>query len=156
MKRSRIYSALRVCSGALFLSLCAPSTALACDTLANARLDSTCVVMPREGVQGVWFDVNTAGSLRTAKLEVPELRLQIEVFQRVEAGRVSESADLRAALQLMKESLATLEGTISAHVAEARRTREDAAQARSWYRSPWMLWGAGVASGALLAVVVTM
>jgi len=61
-----------------------PSKAFACDTIENATLDSSCVVMAREGQRGVWFSLSEAERLRKASLIVPELQLQIKKFEESE------------------------------------------------------------------------
>lgn len=154
MKRSRTCSVLLACSVAL-AALTAPVTALACDTVEQATLKSTCVVMPLEGRQGVWFDVKTADTLRRAKLLVPELQLQVDKYDLVEKKRDAQVHALMEAVALRREAADLLEANIKVHIREAREARQEAARARAdagaWYRSPWM-WGV---IGAALGGVAT-
>lgn len=128
-----------------------PSVAFACETLETAKLDSECVVMTRDGQRGVWFRLSAADKIRKMKLELPELRLQIEKYELAEEERQSEVRELKMAIELQKSSLMALESTIENHAKEAREAEERAKAAEDeldkWYRSPW-LWGAvGIAVG---------
>lgn len=155
MNRSRSCLALRVCSGALLLTLCAPVTAAACDTIQTARLDSTCVVMARQGQQGVWFAVKQAAELKKAFQLVPELRIQVTKGEKLNLRRESQISDLRGALQLTKDSLRVIEGTVAVAEKSGREGRQQAISARQSHDTwKWVWWGAGVASGALLAILV--
>lgn len=153
MTRSQSCLAILGCS--LFLALCAPVTAAACDTVQTATLQSTCVVMPVQGRPGVWFDLSTADELRRLKLEVPELRLQVENYAAIEKRREAQVASLMEANILRREAADMLKVSIDFAVKDARESRQEAADAReelgAWYRSPWM-WGA---AGAVLGGVVT-
>lgn len=153
MKRSRACSLILACS--LFLGLCAPLKALACDTVDTATLKSTCVVMPIQGRPGVWFDLATADELRRLKLEVPELRLQVEKFSLIEMRREAQVQALLEAGSLRREAADMLKASIDHSVKDARLARQEAADAReelgAWYRSPW-LWGV---TGAVLGALAT-
>lgn len=157
MKRSRSCLAIAACEvlTVLFLALCAPRTAAACDTVQTATAQSTCVVMPVQGRPGVWFDLATADELRRVKLEVPELRLQLEKFDLIEKQRESQVSALLEANALRRETADMLSASIDVSVKDAREARQEAADAReelhAWYRSPW-LWGV---TGAVLGGVVT-
>jgi len=157
MTKSRSCSAILACS--LFLALCAPLKALACDTVDTATLKSTCVVMPVQGRPGVWFDLATADELRRLKLEVPELRLQVEKFSLIETRREAQVQALLEAGSLRREAAEMLKASIDASVKDAREARQEAADAReelaAWYRSPW-LWGVtgAVLGGTLTAVLI--
>lgn len=137
-----------------------PSKAFACDTIENATLESTCVVMAREGQRGVWFSLSEAERLRKASLIVPELQLQIKKFEQSEIEKNSEISNLREALKLQKESTTTLESTIETYVKETRKAKKSAQEAHdeldAWYRSWWFLTGLGAAigTGVTLAVVL--
>lgn len=156
MTKSQLFSLVLICS--LLLGLCAPVTAFGCDTVATATLESTCVVLEREGRRGVWFSLDKAQELRKGALEIPQLRLQLQTHDELEAKRTEQVIQLTAANAERKSAMVALESTNAAHVADARRAREDASQARAeldrWYRSPWVWFGAGIASGALAAVMI--
>lgn len=159
MKRSRSCLPTLACS--LFLALCAPLKAAACDTVQTATVESTCVVMPLEGRAGAWFDLATADQLRRLKLEVPELRLQLEKYDLVEKRREAQVQALLESVALRREAADLLKASVDGAVKQAREGRQEAAEAReelgAWYRNPWM-WGAlgailgGVATGALIAM----
>lgn len=152
--RSRITSIVLI----LFLALCAPRKAAACDTVENAGLDSTCVVMPFQGRQGVWFDVSTADELRRLRLQVPELQLQLEDFNQIELIRESQLDSMRQAVSLQQGANELLKKTVMANVRDAREAREDAAEAReelnAWYRSPWLWSVAGAVLGGTVTVLL--
>lgn len=156
MTKSQLFSLTLACS--LIAGLCAPLTAFGCDTVETSTLKSTCVVMEREGHRGVWFSLDRAQVLRAGSLELPQLRLQIETYERLEGKRAGQVTQLTAANTERKAAMAFLQSTIVAHVADTRRAREDAARAREeldrWYRSPWVWFGAGIASGAFAAVLI--
>lgn len=151
-ERARIASVVLI---GLFLTLCSPLKALACDTVQTATLESTCVVMAIQGRPGVWFDLTTADTLRRAKLEAPELRLQVEKFSLVEKKREAQVHALMEATALRREAADMLKASIDASVKDAREARQEAAEAHeelnAWYRSPW-LWGVtGAVLGGALA-----
>ena len=154
----RNFLAILVCNLSLFLVSNWPSKAFACDTIENATLDSSCVVMAREGQRGVWFSLSEAERLRKASLIVPELQLQIKKFEESEIEKNSEVSNLREALKLQKESTATLESTVETYVKETREAKKSAAEAReeldAWYRSWWFLTSLGAAIGGVTLAIV--
>lgn len=72
----------------LVCSLLLVSSGLAhaeCVTADEATPESTCVVMAREGVRGVWFSLAEAEAIRRMRLELPELRLQVQRLEQLTA-----------------------------------------------------------------------
>ena len=135
--------------------LCAPATVAACDTMKGANESSTCVVMPHKGNTGVWFGLLEANNLRKIKLEVPELKLQIQKQERLEKKSDKELALLRDSLQLRKDVISGLKSSIGVHVKDASQARKEAARDRAeldrWYRSPIFLMAVGaVVTGGLM------
>lgn len=153
MTKSLKCSLILACS--LLWLLCAPTVAAACDTMKSATEASTCVVLPHKGNKGVWYGLLEANYLRKLKLEVPELKLQIEKSEKLEKKSEKELSLLRDSLQLRKEVISGLKASIGAHVKDASQARKEAAQARAdlnrWYRSPLFLMSVGaVVTGALM------
>ncbi len=158
MNRSRNYSRKRACNallGALLLGLWAPTGAAACDTVERATLESTCVVTARQGVPGLWFILKTGMDLRKAYRLAPELELQVKDLKALSLKQDTEVIDLREALQLTQESVALVESTVAESDRRAREAvqRADRVEARhdTW---KWVWWTAGVATGALVAVLI--
>lgn len=146
---------LLLCSTILVFDV---STAHACDTVETATLESTCVAMRRDTVQGVWFDVATADMLRKAKLKVPELELQnAELVSKMEVREFQLKA-YREVVVLKQSSVDTAMASMEAFVRTAREAREDEQEARAelgaWYRAP-SLW-AGIGAGVVTAIVVAL
>jgi len=120
-----------------------------CVTPDQASPQSTCVVMERDGVRGVWFSLAEADALRRMKLREPELDLQIrslEQMRDVQAGRVEQ---YREASTLRGEALARAEEQLELSL---QRNTELEMEVNAWYRSP-ALW-AGVGAAVTVAVVV--
>ena len=128
-----------------------PSTAHACDTVATATPESSCVVLQREGVPGVWFSLGEADRLRKAHLELPELRLQIDKY---EGLRDVQDYRIKAYVEVIALKDASLKSAVGNMDAFARRTRKAEEALDAWYRSP-ILWtgiGAGLVTGLVLAL----
>lgn len=158
MSRLQNYSAKLVCSALASVALCAPLPALACDTAAQAHRGSTCVVMPRRGVPGVWFDLDTADELRKVSLEVPELRLQMDAHVRIEGKRIVEVRNLRESIQHRKDVAKGLREAARLSAIDAKRARKETEEmkrkADSFLRKPLFWFLAGVATGGFAAAGV--
>lgn len=124
-----------------------------CVTLVEATLESTCVVMPRDGVRGVWFDLATADTLRRAHSLVPELQLQVDRWTSVARLRDAQIDDLRAAATLRAEALMIARSELEESLRREQRAREALNKPR---RSPllWAVIGA-VVGGATVAALAS-
>lgn len=134
--------------------------AQACDTIKTATLKSTCVVMEREGQNGVWFDLATADELRKSKLDVPELQLQISSYEQMALAREFQVSTYLKVIKLKDNALKVAEDNMAVFAKQARTAREDAHAAMdeldAWYRSPslWAGIGAAVVTGIVVALEV--
>jgi len=134
--------------------------ARACDTVATATVESTCVVMEREGARGVWFVLETADELRKYKLEVPELRLQIRSYEQMAAAREVQVHTYLDVITLKDSAIKTAEDNMGAFARQAREAREAERKARdelgAWYRSPalWAAIGGILVTGIVVALEV--
>lgn len=147
-----------VCSFAV-LALSGPTLARACETTATARPDSECVVMARQGANGVWFSLTAADKLRAAFRLVPELQLQLEKYSEVDDARAREAANLREALAAQKRVSDELKQHAALSDKAALAALDDATRAQveldSWWRSP-VAWGCvGALAGVLATLVAT-
>lgn len=133
------------------LTLIAPIARAECVTLEKATLKDTCVVMPRGDVRGVWFELTEADGMRRLKLEIPQLRFQIEkleaqvAIEKRRAEMFKEAADLRAQALEASEKLVDRTLETSAKVQD---------NANAWYRSPvlWFAVGVVVTSAAVIGI----
>lgn len=130
-----------------------PSVAMACETADDAKPDSECVVMEREGVRGVWFNLPAATEIARLKESVPVLQEQIEKLEEIGVIRGDQAVLYARAAAGMAETLKE-ERTATAVIVKAKRRalkERDAAREElgAWYRSPWLWFGAGVAVTAL-------
>ncbi|MGD9749360.1 MAG: hypothetical protein AB7W59_00030 [Acidimicrobiia bacterium] len=140
-----------ICFAVLACSL--PASAQ-CVVEAEATPASTCVVMPRAGVRGVWFILEEADRLRRAHLEVPELRLQVERLESLADIEASRAGQYREAAELRLENTRALEGQLEEAL---RREAAARAEAGAWYREPalWFTLGAVVATAVLVAIIAS-
>lgn len=141
-----------------FLGVVAPAQARACDEAAKARADSSCVVMARQGVAGVWFRLMEANELRKAVLLVPELSLQIQTFSELDKARAAEVAALKGALTLREQAGVALKVEVEKAVVAANAAQADAVAAREelgrWWRSPVVWLSVGALAGALVGIAI--
>ena len=137
----------------VILACSAPNIARACDTPSEATAESTCVVLKRDEIPGVWFNLATADDLRKLKLEMPELRLQVTGLEAKIITRDSQLTDYREVVRLKDVSLATSDKNMKAF---SRRARKAEAALDAWYRSPYLWAGIGaVTTVGLWAMVET-
>lgn len=126
------------------------SVASACDTAATATPASTCVVMKHLDTPGVWFELKTADELRRFKLEIPELRLQLDAFTQRVAIRDEQLKLYTEVITLKDSALGVANDSMAAFARTAREAQEDERKARAeldaWYRSPIIPFLAGVAT----------
>lgn len=150
----------RLATGALVAAALVVGTprARACDTGATAGPESSCVVLARQGVNGVWFRLAEADELRKTARLVPELNLQIQKFSQMETAYGREVEALRGALDAQKASNAKLTAAVAASEREASAARADAVQAREelgrWWRQPLIWLAIGAAAGALAGIAI--
>lgn len=126
-----------------------------CVEAQNATPESTCVVMMREGVRGVWFSLGEADNIRRMRLELPELRLQNASLER--ALRISESRIVayQEANTLRQEALIALQARFDESLERETQLRQ---QLGVWYRSPslWLSVGMVLTTVAYIAVMVAV
>lgn len=140
------------------LAWCSP--AFACETVATAKLDSTCVVMQREGRAGVWFALAEADGLRRASLELPELRLQVGALTERSAIRDYQVTTYKEVIALKDSALSTAEARLETFARAAREAEEGQKEAEdelgAWYRSPalWAVVGAALVTGVVVALEI--
>ena len=125
----------------LIVAAVIPSHAHACDKLALAHEDSTCVIGAKwEGRTGTWFHESVVPEILHKLRLYPELELQVEKFRFVDVHREKEVVALRSAVAQLKQSNAHLQSQVEASAADARKAREELANGRRWYTSP-LFWG---------------
>lgn len=132
--------------------------ARACDEGAKARPDSTCVVMTRQGVRGVWFRLAEADELRKAVRLVPELTLQIQTYSELDEKRADEVVALKGALAARTAANEALKAEVDKAVRAANAAQADAAAAREelgrWWRTPIVWLTIGALAGALAGIAI--
>lgn len=139
----------------LLLAALPGSASAACDTEGDATPASACVVMERDGQRGVWLRMSEADALRRLRLEVPELRLQVERLGMVAEIQTERVAAYREAGELRRDALAQ-----SRIQLEASLGREHHLWTRlhAWSRSPafWLAMGIVITAVGLVALVVAL
>jgi hypothetical protein len=132
--------------------------ARACDEAAKARPDSSCVVLDRQGVKGVWFRLDEANELRNAVRLIPELNLQIQKYSDLDKKHSDEVEALRGALTLRQLANDELKAEVAKAVQTAREAQDEAAAAREdlgrWWRSPIVWLSVGALAGALVGIAI--
>lgn len=152
---------LLFCSVILVCSLIPARAQASCTKQADATPESTCVVMKRGEVRGVWYELKRADVLRKAHLEVPELRLQIIDHEIRANTRDWQIGNYREALKLRGKTIEDLKGSMVAFARTAREAKEGEREAiedlHAWYRSPatWALIGGGVVTAIVVALAVS-
>lgn len=141
-----------ICFASLACSALALPASAQCATEAEANAASTCVVMPRAGVRGVWFILEQADTLRREHLEMPELRLQLDRLERMSGIETERAAMYREAAELRLENTTALERQLDEALEREARAR---AEAGAWYREPvlWFTIGAVIATAVLVAII---
>lgn len=138
--------------------LAAAAPARACEPAAQAGPESDCVVLQFQNRTGVWFSLKKADALRKSWQEMPQLRLQLDKYTKLEAIREVQLSEYKQALAERKQVQKSLLQTNALLVRDARLAHEDAAAAHAWYRSPFLWAGVGVvvtaAVGATLVVAI--
>lgn len=132
--------------------------ARACDEGAQARPDSTCVVMSRQGVRGVWFRLAEADELRKATLLVPQLSLQIQQYSDLDKKRAEQVTALEGALAARTAVNDALKLEVGKAVQAASAAQADAMAAREelsrWWRSGFVWLTVGALAGALAGIAI--
>lgn len=150
------------CSAILIFELLVAAPANACDTAATATKASMCVVMSRDGVRGVWYELKTANELRETrdkfKLEVPELKLQIRLGDRRNSVRDFQLESYREVVAIKDGSIKLAQDSMVAFARTAREAREAEREAveelNAWYRSQ-VLW-MGIGASVVTIIVVSL
>jgi hypothetical protein len=118
-----------------------------CVIESEATPESTCVVMERNEIRGVWFDLATADTLRRFKLEVFELREQIinseQMFE-------LQTERLRFFEEISKEHKEAIELIQIELDRSLQREKELKLKSNLWYKSP-ILW---FVSGIVLSTII--
>ncbi len=122
-----------------------------CVTEVAATSDSSCVVLTRDGVRGVWFSLEEAESIREMKLIMPELTLQLSSFERIAVineKRIEGYQEITYEQQKMIELLQMQLNTATEREAHLRENT------KAWYRSPalWLSVGVIVSTAAYVAI----
>jgi len=143
MMRLLLYSAI--------LAFSWSATAHACDTVANATPASTCVVLEREGVRGLWFNLETGNGLRKAKLLVPELTLQVDLKQSKIDAREFQLKSYKEVLDLKTKIQKEQQKAVALLTKQEREARE---ALDAWYRSPVLWFSAGLVVSTVSVVAV--
>lgn len=142
----------------IVLSSAAPVAHASCDKEANARPDSTCVLMARQGVKGMWFRLAEADELRKMALTVEQLSLQIQQYSALDAARTREVAALNGALGSRAAANDALKVEVAKAVQAASAAEADATAARKeldrWWRSPVVWLSVGALAGALVGIAI--
>lgn len=134
--------------------VCSLPASAQCVVETEATPVSTCVVMSRAGVRGVWFTLEEADRLRRVHLEVPELRLQALRLEQLASIETSRAGQYREAAELRQENVTALEAQLEASLEREARAR---AESGAWYREPalWFALGAVIATAVLVALVAS-
>ncbi|MGW8177450.1 MAG: hypothetical protein ACWGQW_01420 [bacterium] len=121
-------------------------------TADEATPESTCVVMAREGVRGVWFSLAEAEAIRRMRLELPELRLQVQRLEQLTAVQGERVTLYRESMRLRAEALTTAQQQLEQALEREARLRD---RLGAWYRSPalWFAVGSLVTTVAYVAIV---
>lgn len=126
-----------------------------CVQASEATSDSTCVVYALNGRRGVWLSLEEAERQRRIRLEVPELRLQVERFTQMDGAQQERISALRESTRLRQQ--ATEQATTQLE-ASLNREAQLRSEVNAWYRSPALWFAVGVvvtaAAGVALAVAV--
>lgn len=159
MTRSRSCFRTLACSAIVVIAGAVSSPrARACETVASARPDSSCVVLDRQGVKGVWFQLALADELRTSHQMIPELRLQLEKYSEMDLKRADEVEALRGALTLRQLVNDQLNAEVERMAKETREAQEQAAAATEalgrWWRSPIVWLTVGALAGGLAGIAI--
>lgn len=119
---------------------------------ANAAPLPECVVMKRGTRRGIWFSLASASVLERNTRMLPELEKQVS---ELEAGAAAQVRQIELYKGAIKETIG-INGSLVAEnealqhqVIEAQSTRD------AWYRSPWLWFGAGVATTVATAFAIT-
>lgn len=125
---------------------------------AKATPEDTCVLVNRGDVRGMWFELQTANALRQDKLEVGQLRLQVDVLQHQAAIREFQLEHYKQALDVQTRALQSAktgyEQAVKMAMIEEQNARSLQRELDAWYREP-SLWAA-VGAAAVGALVVAL
>lgn len=142
----------------LVLQTAAPVARASCDKEANARPDSTCVLMARQGVKGMWFRLAEANELRKMSLTTEQLSLQIQQYSDLDKARAREVAALNGALASRAAANDALKAEVAKAVQAASAAQADATAARKeldqWWRSGFVWLAVGALAGALAGIAI--
>lgn len=113
------------------------------------------MVYTLNGVRGVWFRLDEADGIRRLRLEVPELRLQVQTLEQMAEVQAERVTALREATRLRAEATAQATTQLEASLSREAQLRSEV---NAWYRSPALWFAVGVvvtaAAGVALAVAV--
>lgn len=139
------------CLVSIVCSMISVQFVFACDALQNANGQSTCVIEPFMGQTGVWFTLGKADELRTAHDLVPNLKLQLDSYDKL-VGDYKKSLDnMKFVADARGETIDDLQKALAK---ETKRANDAELRANPWYTSP-ILWGiVGFAGGVTLVAVV--
>lgn len=119
---------------------------------ANAAPLPECVVMKHGTQRGVWFALKSASVLEQNTRKLPELQKQVSELEAEAAAQVRQ-------IELFKGVVRETVGANSSLTAENEALQRQVLDAQSsrdaWYRSPWLWFGAGVATTVATAFAIT-
>ena len=122
-----------------------------CVPAVEATPESTCVVLYRQGIRGVWFSLDEADALRQLRLEVPELRFQLGTLEQLAVVQDERIELYRESARLRAEALTALQEQLElAHQREERLSK----YAGAWYRSPVLWFSVGMMLSAATYVTI--
>lgn len=113
---------------------------LKCDTAIEETPDSQCVVMNRQGMRGVWFELGVANELRRNTRLLDGLQLQLNKYSMITALAEKEASVCREQVAVLESTRLKLEKQVELATSDARKAREELASGRRWYTSP-IFWG---------------
>ena len=128
----------------LLAGLTLGSEVRACDDLATARLDSSCVVLPYGAQRGVWFRDDAAEDLHRLVLVGRQDAVRADAAEALAVLRYEQYEQARHAADLL--TTARLEDS-RAIAAYRQQVEADAARSRSVLHSPWLWATVGAAVG---------
>jgi chromosome segregation ATPase len=111
-----------------------------------------CVVMKRGTQRGVWFSLKSASVLEQNTQKLPELKKQVTELEAETTGYVKQIELYKGAVKetvAVNSSLTAENEALQHQVIEAQSSRD------AWYRSPWLWFGAGVATTVATAFAIT-
>jgi hypothetical protein len=102
-----------------------------------------------DGREGIWFPMSSARMVLETERERITLAARVRLLDRALSLAGQETEALRSALETSESSGEALRRSLA-------RAQADAAQAREWYRDPFLWGGLGFAVGVVLVTAIAL